>query len=135
MFTIYPLARLLERLGVIRGPVPSYIPFNSWLRLQGVSKDIEFNGYTFLVYALFDFGIAGAIAYAGVAGLLSGAAYGWARRRRDTALAMLLMGHLSIALTLSIFVNKFNNTASWYIALASMLPLLGGAVRRHQPRP
>ncbi|MGE3956603.1 MAG: O-antigen polymerase [Vicinamibacterales bacterium] len=126
VYTVYPIARLLERVGLIHGPVPPYIPGNSWLHLQG-TRDIEFNGYTFLVYALYDFGIAGAIAYAGIIGILSGAAFAWARARRESPFGLLIVAHLSIALTLSMFVNKFNNTASWYIAVASMLPLLLGA--------
>lgn len=132
VYTIYPAARLLERVGIIRGPVPAYILFNRPLRLQGASRDIEFNGYTFLVYPLLDFGVAGAILYAGLTGLLTGAAYGLAQRCRESALAMLLVGSMSVAVILSIFVNKFNNTASWYIALATLFPLLVAEVRRRK---
>lgn len=132
VYTIYPAARFLERLGLIGGPVPDYILFNKPLRLQGLERDIQFNGYTFLVYPLLDFGVAGAIAYSGLTGLLTGAAYGWARRRRESVVAMLLMGHVSVALILSIFVNKFNNTASWYIALATVAPLVIAQVRQRR---
>jgi hypothetical protein len=132
VYTIYPAARALERLGVIRWPVPAYILFDRPLRLQGGSRDIQFNGYTFLVYPLLDFGVTGAIAYAALTGLLCGSAYGWAMRRRDTPLALLLIGNLSVCVILSIFVNKFNNTASWYIALATLFPLLVAELRRRR---
>lgn len=133
VYTIYPVARLLERLGAIRGAVPPYVLFSRPLRLQDGSSDKRFNAYTFLVYPLLDFGVAGAVLYAGLTGVMAGAIYGWARRCRESALAMLLIGNLSVAVVLSIFVNKFNNTASWYIALATVLPLLVADMRRRQP--
>jgi hypothetical protein len=34
------------------------------------------------------------------------------------------MGQIYLALILSIFVNRFNNTASWYVAVLGLLPFL-----------
>ena len=121
--TAYPVFRALQRMGVLDLSLPPAIPANSPLRLQS-GPDIQFNGYTYLLYPLLDFGVGGAIAYAGVTGVASGLVYGWCRRRRRHGLALTAIAHLSIALALSIFVNKFNNTASWYIALMSLMPFV-----------
>ena len=40
---------------------------------------------------------------------------------------LLSLGQLSTALVLTVFVNKFNNTASWYIYVWSCAPFLVSA--------
>ncbi len=125
---------MLERAGLIAGPVPPFIPEDRPLGLQ-TDKDIAFNGYTFLYYPLMDFGRVGAVVYAGVVGVLSGWLYGVFRSRRQSPVHLLLMAHLSTALVLSVFVNKFNNTASWYIAVATVLPFLMTRAPRLDPTP
>ncbi len=127
LHTFYPIARLLQRAGVIDAELPSDIAPFVPLRLTS-GPDIEFNGYTLLYYPLSDFGRLGAYLYMGALGLLCGWVYGRYRRGRDSAWLLLTMGHLSMALVLSVFVNKFNNTASWYIYFWSCAPLLAGSV-------
>ena len=57
-----------------------------------------------------------------------------ARRRRASPAALLAIAQISGAIVLSIFVNKFNNTASWYILFTSLLPfLVGGYLRTRRP--
>jgi hypothetical protein len=68
--------------------------------------------------------VAGVVIYSLLIGAVSGIAYGRARRARGSALHLLVVGQISTALTLSVFVNKFNNTASWYIFTFTVLPFL-----------
>lgn len=131
LHTFYPIARLLQRAGVIDAELPSDIAPFVPLRLTS-GPDVEFNGYTLLYYPLSDFGRVGAYVYMGALGLLCGWIYGRYRRGRDAAWLLLTMGHLSMALVLSVFVNKFNNTASWYIYFWSCAPLLAGSVLRRR---
>jgi hypothetical protein len=129
LHTFYPLGRALERLGVIHGPMPPAIaPFLPLGLTMG--PDQPFNVYTFMFYPLEDFGPAGGLIYALAIGLLSGVTFAYARRRRGEPIALLLIGHLYSALLLSIFVNKFNNTASWYILCWSLLPFAVQRARR-----
>jgi ABC-type Mn2+/Zn2+ transport system permease subunit len=60
--------------------------------------------------------------YCLLTGLLVGTVYERTSRARSSSLHLLLMGQLSVALTLSVFVNKFNNTASWYLAVMTTAP-------------
>jgi oligosaccharide repeat unit polymerase len=119
----YPIVRLLQRSGLVSMTLPPAIPEFVSLGISG-AEDRKFNGYTFLYYPLVDFGPAGALVYAGVIGLIVGLAYGWTRRNRSAPLRLLVMGQLSTALVLSIFVSKFNNTASWYVVVLTALPFL-----------
>lgn len=125
----YPVARLLQRAGLISSDLPPAIPeFRSLGMTSG--RDLAFNGYTMLYYPLMDFGPAGALIYAALIGVLSGVVYGWLRGNRQSPLRLLMMGHIATALVLSIFVNKFNNTATWYIAAMTALPFLTGRSRK-----
>ncbi len=119
----YPVARLLQRAGFLSGDLPPAIPAFVPIGITG-RPDMQFNGYTFLYYPLVDFGPAGALAYAAIIGVLVGLAYGWTRRDRGAPLRLLAMGQLGTAIALSIFVSKFNNTASWYVAIMTALPFL-----------
>jgi hypothetical protein len=131
--TFYPIARALERAGVIAGPLPDAV---LTARPVGMTTgpELRFNTYTFLSYPFEDFGSTGAIAYASIVGLVSGAVYGFARRRRASPAALLAIAQISGAIVLSIFVNKFNNTASWYILVCSLLPFLAGRFLPVKPR-
>jgi hypothetical protein len=140
LYTVYPVARLAQRAGILDGPVPNAIPEDRGLRLRS-DRDIAFNGYTFLYYPLMDFGWLGALLYAAAAGVLSGVVYGLMRAHRSSPMYLILMAHVSTALVLSVFVNKFNNTASWYVAVATLLPFVVASRRpdaltpRAQPLP
>jgi hypothetical protein len=130
LHTFYPFGRALERLGLIEGPMPAAIaPFLPLGLTSGPEQ--PFNVYTFMFYPIEDFGPGGALIYALAIGLLSGVTFAYARRHRSEPVALLLIGHLYSALLLSIFVNKFNNTASWYILCWSLCPFL---VARRQSR-
>ena len=118
----YPIARLLERIGLASGVPPAIAPFVPLGLTAG--PDVSFNTYTFLYYPISDFGPVGAVAYAALIGLLSGFVYGRYRSDSSSTFWLLAMGHLSAALVLTVFVNKFNNTASWYIFLWSCLPFV-----------
>ncbi|MCL4849515.1 MAG: oligosaccharide repeat unit polymerase [Acidobacteria bacterium] len=120
---VYPVARLLKRAGLIDRPLPSDIaPFIHLGLTRG--RDIEFNGYTFLYYPISDFGPAGGLVYAAGVGLLAGFIYGRYRQTRLSPFWLVTMGHLSTALVLTVFVNKFSNTAAWYMYLWSCAPFL-----------
>lgn len=123
----YPIARALYRLGLLAHELPPAIPAFRNLRLTS-GNDISFNGYTFLYYPWMDFGVAGALIYAFVVGLGSGVAYMWVRGNRASPARLLVLAHVATALVLSIFVNKFNNTASWYVALFTVLPFMTAAL-------
>lgn len=132
---LYPIVRALDRIGLLPQTAPKAIPEFRDLGLT-TGRDIAFNGYTFLYYPWMDFGIAGAIVYAAAVGLASGLAYGWMRRNRASPVRLLVMAHVATALALSIFVNKFNNTASWYVALLTLIPFsLPLPGRRGSPSP
>lgn len=124
----YPIVRLLQRAGVIAAELPPAIPEFRPLGMTSGSE-LRFNAYTFLYYPLMDFGPIGALGYVLAIGLLSGVVYGWVRRVRQAPLRLLMMGHVATALALSIFVNKFNNTAAWYIAVMTALPFIAGSLQ------
>lgn len=128
--SLYPIARLLDRLGLVAGGVPAAVaPFAPLGLTSG--NDLTFNAYTFLYYPLTDFGPVGALGYCALIGLVSGVVYGRFRADRSSAFWLMTMGHVSGALVLTVFVNKFNNTASWYIFAWSCLPFfLGWALPR-----
>jgi len=121
--TIYPVARLVQRLGIAHFALPPPIPPEiNVLRQPGPT--FQFNAYTFLYYPLMDFGPIGALAYTALIGLLCGFVHGRFVRRRESPLYLLVSGQIATALTLSVFVNKFNNTASWYLLAATLAPFV-----------
>ncbi len=132
----FPVARALQRAGLYRGELPAHIaPF-----VRIIEKDpapISWNGYTFLYYPLMDFGLPGMVLYCLIVGAFSGAAHELVRRARDCPARLLLAAHVTVALVLSIFVNKFNNTAWWYVLLFSIAPFTVarwiGGIRRRAP--
>jgi hypothetical protein len=127
---VYPVARLLQRLGVSSLPVPPAIPpFVEVLPLSWPPPPPT-NVYTFLYYPLQDFGPVCALAYAGLIGLIAGFVYGRARAPGSSAGWLVAAGQVSTGLVLSFFVNKFNNTASWYILSGTLLPFAVHAVRQ-----
>lgn len=126
---IYPIARALDRFGVLPVPLPSAIPEASVIARKG-STEIAFNAYTFLYYPMRDFGVLGVIVYSLVVGGVAGVAYGRVRRARSSALHLLVVAQVSTALTLSVFVNKFNNTGAWYVFALTVTPFLVPRVSR-----
>ena len=120
----FPLLRPLERAGLIRGPVPSPIPDYVVICPEPVpgGTPLIFNAYTFLYYPLVDFGVIGAVLYALLIAVASGAVYGWMRRDRRDPLRLLVAGQVATALALTVFVNKFNNTPWWYVLVLTVLP-------------
>ncbi len=121
---VFPLLRPLERAGLIRGPVPSPIPDYVVICPEPVpgGTPLIFNAYTFLYYPLVDFGVIGAVLYALLIAVASGAVYGWMRRDRRDPLRLLVAGQVATALALTVFVNKFNNTPWWYVLVLTVLP-------------
>jgi oligosaccharide repeat unit polymerase len=129
MYTAYPIARLLQRLRIKRTEAPPYIlPFVTVTR-DG-AEPASTNVYTALYYPFRDFGRGGALAYVAAIGVLSGIAFGWARRDRRSALGLLLVGQIGGALLFLPFVNKFNNTAWWYVLVWSLVPCGLARLRR-----
>lgn len=130
--SFYPVLRALQRAGLHRGALPEAIaPFVTLVEEPG-QPPVLFNTYTFLYYPLEDFGTRGALAYAAVVALASGLIFGGLTRRPGSALLVLAAAHVATALTLSPSVNKFNNTAWWYVVLASTLPWMIRAVPGRQ---
>lgn len=125
----YPIARLLQRLGLIATELPNAIPAFRNLGMTS-GTDVSFNAYTFLYYPLVDFGLWGALAYALLIGFGGGVAHGWLRADRASPIRLLVMAHISTALVLSTFVNKFNNTATWYVGILTVLPFLAAGAGR-----
>jgi hypothetical protein len=121
--TFYPILRALERVGLYRGGLPRAIPPFRNVTL-GAENRIDYNGYSYLYYPYSDFGVAGCIVVSALMGLLSGFVYAKVRRDRTAGLWLVLASQICFALLLSTFVNKFNNTASWYVALFAALPFL-----------
>ncbi len=133
LHSAYPVARALSRLGLVTAELPPAVaPFRP---LPVGERSVPFNAYTYLYYPLTDFGPVGALGYATAVGLFSGIVYRFARRRRWDPVALLLTGQVSLALLLSIFVNKFNNTASWYILALSLAPFIAARVGLVRRRP
>jgi oligosaccharide repeat unit polymerase len=123
----YPVVRLLNKAGLVPGELPSSIPGFTKVVRRG-NAAIFFNGYTFLYYPILDFGAAGMSAYCLLLGFLIGTVYERTRRARTSSLHLILMGQIAIALALSVFVNKFNNTASWYLVVMTTAPFWVTAV-------
>lgn len=132
--TFFPVLRLLQRTGLLNVSLPSDIPDYVELYPQPAPGLIalSFNAYTFLYYPLRDFGVAGALVYSALIGLVAGLVHAWARGARADPLRLLIYGQVATALTLTVIVNKFNNTAWWYVLVVSTLPWtsrwLGGVV-------
>ena len=72
--TFYPLARLLQRTGLVDATLPPAIPPFVQVGPPEVPQLIS-NTYTFLYYPWQDFGTPGALAYSALVGVLAGAAY------------------------------------------------------------
>ncbi len=125
--SIYPVARLLERVGLVSGSLPPAVLGFAKVARRG-NTAIFFNGYTFLYYPVADFGVAGMAVYCLVIGLLVGTVYERTRRVRGSSLHLVSMGQISLALVLSIFVDKFNSTSSWYLLVATTVPFWGTAL-------
>ncbi len=122
LHTFHPIARFLQRARIVQTSLPPYIaPFLPVTR-DGVEPPLVTNVYTFLYYPLEDFDVAGTLTYSGAIGVICGVVYGLGRGRRDSAAYVLAIGHLSTALTLSVFVNKFNNTGWWYVLVLTLAP-------------
>jgi hypothetical protein len=119
----HPLFRALQRVGLYAGDLPSDIlPFVAVLPRD--PRPVGWNGYTLLYYPLLDFGAVGMVLYCLIVGAFSGAAYQAVRVARRSPPHLLVAAHTTTALVLSIFVNKFNNTAWWYILLFSVAPFV-----------
>jgi hypothetical protein len=121
LHAIFPVARALQRAGLYSGPLPAHIPPFVGI-LPGVRAPFGWNGYTLLYYPILDFGLSGMIVYCLAVGAFSGAAYQLTRPARTSPARLLLVGQVTTALVLSIFVNKFNNTAWWYVLVFSLAP-------------
>lgn len=130
--TFFPVLRLLQRAGVLTIDLPPAIPDYVELYPQPAPGLIalSFNSYTFIYYPLMDFGVVGALAYALVVGLIAGLVYAWARRDRADPLRLLVYGQVATALALTVLVNKFNNTAWWYVLVLGTAPWALSALRR-----
>jgi hypothetical protein len=127
----FPVLRPLQRAGLLDVTLPSPIPASTLVcppPAYGLLP-LNYNQYTFLYYPFEDFGTAGALAYALVIGVLAGAIYGWGRSERRDPLRLLVVAQTATAVALTPFVNKFNNTAWWYILVLTTLPWVVARVR------
>jgi hypothetical protein len=124
LHSFYPVARLLQRTGVLSIELPPAIPGFVTIGTREDGQPLITNAYTFLFYPLEDFGTSGAVVYAAIVGLLCGAVYGWARAARGSPARLLLAGQVSMALALTVFVNKFNNTAWLYVLALTLAPFV-----------
>jgi hypothetical protein len=125
------VARALERAHVLRIAVPPYIPGYVVITPPGPNHPpAETNAYTFLFYPVRDFGRGGALVYAALVGLTGGLAFAWARRDRASALRLLVGGQVAMGLIFLPFINKFNNTAWWYVLAWTVLPFVVDAGAR-----
>ena len=122
--TFYPILRALDRVHLFPGTLPAAIPPYRVITDEDAPRKIEYNAYTYLYYPYNDLGDAGVALVPLMIGVLCGALYAWLRRRRASPLALVWMAQVYLALMLSMFVSKFNNTASWYIAFFTGLPFL-----------
>jgi hypothetical protein len=121
LHAVYPAARALQRVGLYSGSLPAHIPQFVAI-LPGVPVPFGWNGYTLLYYPILDFGLPGMIVYCLAVGAFAGAAYQLMRAARTSPTRLLLVAQVTTALVLSIFVNKFNNTAWWYALVFSLAP-------------
>jgi hypothetical protein len=120
---IYPIPRALQRAGLLDVRLPPAIP-GFVLILSTGPVLMGWNAYSLLYDPFLDFGVAGVFFYCLVIGAAAGVAYQFARAARDSPARLLVVSQVTLALALSIFVNKFNNTASWYILLWSIAPFV-----------
>jgi len=120
LHTAYPFFRALQKAGLYSGRLPEHIlPF---VPILTEPIPLGWNGYTMLYYPLVDFGLPGMIVYCLLVGAFCGAAYQAVRAARTSPGHLLLAAQVTTGLVLSIFVNKFNNTAWWYLLLCSIAP-------------
>jgi hypothetical protein len=126
----FPVLRPLQRAGLLDIPLPSQIPDSTLVCPPPAAGllPLHYNQYSFLYYPFQDFGSTGALGYVFGIGLLVGAIYGWGRTDRGDPLRLLLVGQAATAIALTPFVNKFNNTAWWYILVLTALPWIVAAV-------
>jgi hypothetical protein len=127
----FPVLRPLQRSGLLDIQLPSPIPDATLVcppPAEGLLP-LRYNQYTFLYYPFQDFGTAGALGYALGIGLLAGAIYAWGRQDRCDPLRLLVVGQTATAIALTPFVNKFNNTAWWYILVLTTLPWMVARLR------
>ena len=130
--TLFPVARLLQRAGLWPGELPPAIPAFVTIGTREDGLPLTTNVYTFLFYPLEDFGPTGALFYAAAVGVVCGWAYGWARTMRESPARLLVAGQVCTALALTFFVNKFNNTAWWYVLACTVAPfVVTRLMRRH----
>ena len=120
--TFFPVVRLLQKAHVLRAAVPSPILHHTVVTTGSADSAQTFNAYTFLIYPYEDWGITGVFAYALAVGIVTGLAYERMRLRPRDPVLLVLVAFIFGALTLSPFVNKFNNTAWWYVCVLTMLP-------------
>jgi hypothetical protein len=127
---VYPIARLLQRLHLTGGLLPPAIPPFVDVLPPSWPPPPPTNVYTFLYYPFQDFGWHAALIYAAAVALVCGLVYGRARADAQSAAWRVAAGQCSTGLALSFFVNKFNNTAAWYILAATLLPFAVSRLRR-----
>jgi hypothetical protein len=118
------VVRLLQKAHLLDAPLPSPILGHTTVTTGAAEVAQTFNAYTFLIYPYEDWGIAGALVYALALGIVVGLAYQRMRLNPSDPGRLVLVAFISGALTLSPFVNKFNNTAWWYICLLTMVPFV-----------
>ena len=127
----FPVLRPLQRSGLLDIQLPNPIPEATLVSPPPAAGllPLRYNQYTFLYYPFQDFGTAGALGYALAISVLVGAIYGWGRGNRADPLRLLVVAQTATALALTPFVNKFNNTAWWYILVLTTLPWLVARAR------
>jgi hypothetical protein len=130
-YIFFPALRALQRSGLLAIDLPSQIPESILVSpppAEGLPP-LYLNQYSFLYYPLQDFGTPGALTYALVISAIFGALYAWGRGNREDPLRLLLIGQMATAVALSPLVNKFSNTAWWYILLLTTLPWVVARLR------
>jgi hypothetical protein len=122
-YTLYPAARLLQRLHLLNSSLPSPISPSVNI-MRPPAAQLNYNVYTLLYDPLMDFGRWGALVYTAALGILIGIVYGRFVRRRHSPIRLLLLAEIATALTLSIFANMFSNSLSWYVLAGTVGPFV-----------